>query len=82
MKKKNRNKNIDGRSINTVSRTVYWKAVRDIVNQSSGKNLSHTYVRECANGIKSVNDETYALIKKAMESVPLIPVNRRVHERA
>jgi hypothetical protein len=63
----------------TVSRTVYWKAVRDMFVRMGGKEYSHTYIRECANGIKSVKDETMKMIRAAMDKVPSIPKNRINH---
>jgi hypothetical protein len=79
MKKRGKHSLLDGHPIQTVSRTAYWKAVRDMVTRLGGKKYSHTYVRECANGIKSLNDKKMAFIKEAIEKVPLIPVNRINH---
>lgn len=69
-----------GNPVKIVSRTVYWKAVRDLVTKMGGKRYSHTYIRECANGIKSCKAKTINTIITAQSKLSLLPKKRITHE--
>jgi hypothetical protein len=57
------------KSNNFLSRTAYWKSVRDKVEEATGKTFLVSYVRDLAHGIKEPNDELRAIIEKARKEV-------------